>query len=467
MSLRLQSILVDREEELKVLGSALSSGRSELILVYGRRRIGKTYLMNYLLNKYGGVYFIINYEDPTLMLRDLSKQFTNISGVKTVFETPRDFLDAIYRIDIGNIIVIDEFQRSVSSGLPALLQEYWDRVFSKNNYKIVLLGSSIGIMVRIGLSYQSPLYGRFTHILKLQPFSYRIARVFFRDWSEDDRVRGYSVFGGTPAYLAMIDPNRDLWDNIYELILSPGAPLKEEPLYLLQMETREPWRYLGILEAIAHGARRIGEISSRTGLGKEIISKYLRVLEHHLGFVKREYPVLMEGKPGKAYYRISDLYMSFWLRNIWGNPLITRYSTDHRILKVIEKNLEQYTIPYVWEHVCRETLEQMLIDKGILLHWSGRWWYKDIEIDYVGIDEENNTVYFMECKWSKKPVNRKTLKNLISKSKKFPWRRDRRREVYIICSPKGYTGRRNHIRIIDLEVVRDVMNKHKSNIYKF
>ena len=163
---------------------------------------------------------------------------------------------------------------------------------------LVLAGSSIGMMEKLGLSYESPLYGRSTKILKIGEFDYVSIRPFVAKYDEEDKVRTYAVFGGTPGYLALLNDNKSLLENIEELVLRPGAPLREEPRILLSMELREPSRYLQVLKAIADGATKLGEIADKSGIKVNEVGKYIRVLKEDL--VKRLYPLLEENRRGKA-----------------------------------------------------------------------------------------------------------------------------------------------------------------------
>jgi len=141
------------------------------------------------------------------------------------------------------------------------------------------------------------IYGR--RRIKIQEFDYASARLFTAKYREDDKVRAYAVFWGTPGYLALLDDNRSLLENIEELVLKPGAPLREEPRVLLSMELREPSKYLQVLRAIASGATKLGEIADKAGVKTSEIGKYIRVLEKDLDLVERKYPILEENKRGK------------------------------------------------------------------------------------------------------------------------------------------------------------------------
>jgi len=199
------SIFIDRGKELKVLEEAYNSGRKELIIIYGRRRIGKTFLISFFLRRRKGIYLTVNFEERDSALRDLVRQLQE--QVKLPYQPRIDSFTDLYKLLItvkANLIVIDEFQRLHGTGGVTELQSFWDRLSFEKNIMVVLSGSSVGMMEKIGLSYESPLYGRATKILKMEDLDYGSARLFIKGYSEEDKVRTYAVFGGTPGYLARL-----------------------------------------------------------------------------------------------------------------------------------------------------------------------------------------------------------------------------------------------------------------------
>ncbi len=422
-------LFVDREAELQVLEEAYRSGRPELIVVYGRRRLGKTFLVQRFLRGRRGLYMVANYSERGLALLDMSRQVSLELGIRARFEWLTDLLlMAAKLLQPRPLIVIDEFQRLADTGLLGELQSFWDQWSHELNPMIILVGSGVGVVERVALSYNSPIYGRVTRVLRLAGFGYREARVFMDGWLPEDRVRGYSVFGGTPYYLSLIDDHETLEDNILRLVLEPGAPLHEEPLVILWAETREPDRYMAILEAIASGASRLTEISSYTGIPREQLPKYLAVLENGLGLVERVYPLGMEGKPRYARYSISDLFFDFWFSLVKPNlPLIERdpRSMLPRLMEAVEMRAGK-----AWELIAKEHM--LLLRKRGEIHFDriGGWWWKGTEIDLVAVDEGSSTVYFVECKWGE--ADNHTVARLRAKAEAFPWRRGRRKERFII-----------------------------------
>ncbi len=458
-------IFVDRERELEVLWGALESRGAELVVVYGRRRLGKTTLIKKLLSEHGGVYLLVNYEDRSLALADLSRQLSEQAGLPLgTYEFFRDLFRAALRVAEEKsrgkpLLVIDEAQRLAGTGALAELQSMWDSVLREQSVAIVLVGSGVGTVVRALVSYEAPLYGRATRILRLEGFGYREARIFMKGWSPEDKVKGYAVFGGTPAYLALIDADAGLEENVENLILKPGGPLHEEPLNLLSMETREPDRYLAILSAVARGRRRPGEVASELSLPLNVVSKYLYVLEHALGLVTKEYPLGMEGKPRSARYEVADNFFKFWLAEVWPRRHLLQPPLHTRAVRAVLESLERYA-SRAWEQVALQHMMLRASTGSMRFTRIGRWWYRSVEVDIVALDEESGTAYFVECKWSRDPVSRRDLEELAKKAKLFPHKAREAKFIFYARSGASFTPPSN-TEIITLEDVEEDMDKNK------
>ncbi len=428
-------IFVDREDELRVLEEAYERG-GELVVVYGRRRVGKTFLLAFFSRGKDALYLVVNYSEAELALRDLARQFAE--QAKLPFTPAFRSFSELYRAIAGSkfrLVIIDEFQRLHGTGGVTELQASWDRLKGWRDKVLILSGSAVGMMERIGLSPESPLYGRATRVLKLTGFDYRCARAFLRRYGEEDKVRAYAIFGGTPDYLARLDDRASLLENVRRLVLGRGAPLREEPVMLLSMELREPSRYLRILEAVAQGATKLGEIADYAGLGSGEASKYLRVLEKELGLLDRRYPVL-ERRRGRARYYLADNFFRFWFRFVFPYTHLLELGLEDKVLEVVKRELDAYASA-TFEEIALQHFA-LLAKEGLVSFTDiGRWWRGDIEIDGVAIDRQSKTAYFIEVKWSSKPVSRRELYRLASKAEEFPWRRER--EIYVLYSRAGFT----------------------------
>ncbi len=440
---------INRRRELSFLRERFRSGRAELILVYGRRRVGKTYLFRRFMEEVGGIYVIVR-RDGREMLNDFSRALSEILGFEPRIEDYRE----LYRV-LGGIsgerllVVIDEFQRLAERDPSFLadLQAAWDEYLSRSRIMLVLMGSSVGTMERVGLSESSPIYGRRTGALRLSPFRFSCAKEFLKTYGMEDIVRAYSIFGGVPAYLAMVDPSLSLLENIHSLIVREGAPLREEPIFLLSQETREPIRYMSILEAMASGSTRLSEIASRSGMRATELPRYMTVLERDLNLVRREYPLLEAGKRGKARYLIADNFFRFWFRFLYPNWDLVEMGRHERLMGLIQRDLDLHTSE-VFENVAKE---HFIRDQDV--EKVGRWWKGEVEIDLVGIRRDPPLVVFAEVKWSSKPVGREILNSLIRKAAHFPWRRERREEKYVLYSRSGFSFSTEEAKLVDLREI--------------
>jgi len=445
----IMSAFIDRGRELAFLEDRYRSGRAELIVVYGRRRVGKTFLLRRFLAGKRGVYFVVSRLGNTL--QELSEAIGEQLGVHPpLLRNYRDLFEYVAgeSRDSRFVLVIDEFQRLAEhdSSFLTELQATWDTLLGSTKVFIVLSGSSVGVVERVALSSSSPVFGRRTGQLKVKPFTFACAKEFAGGWLCEDKVRSYAVFGGIPAYLSLLDSSRSLLDNVRSLILEPWGPLHEEPYFLLAAETREPLRYMSILEAMASGATTLGEIASRSGLPASELPRYLRTLETLLDVVERSYPLLEEGRRGRARYRVKDNFLRFWFRFVRPNLHLLELGEVDRVAARVAEQLDEY-VSTVFEEVALEHFSRSVPALRV-----GRWWRGEVEIDGVAVDEKNKVAYFMEAKWSKHPLGRSALRELERKAEEFDWKRGERREVYYLYSRSGFTFEAEEsVRLVSLE----------------
>lgn len=394
-----------REPELKTLDQIAGSDRAEFLSLYGRRRVGKSELIDQFLKSRPGVRLLAREENEALQLKHFSRVLAEYFQDGLLKTNPFTKWDAFFAYLAGKakeriVIALDEFPYLVASNdsLPSLLQYHWDQHLRKTKVFLILAGSSIGMMEDL-MGSRSPLYGRRTSQMLLK--SLRFADVLPHLGHARQAVEAYSVFGGTPAYLVEYDRHKDLWRNIREKILSPERSLYRDAEFVLRQEVREPRSYFSILESISKGNTRMGHIINDTGLDKGVTAKYLGVLSD-LHLVRREVPIT-EKNPAKSrrgIYRLSDQFFRFWFRFVYPYmQAIEEGRQDWVVDTVIRPRLDEFTGP-IFEVVAREALQAM--DKAgqlpLRLVKLGRWWDKTDEIDLVGIGEKDNL--FCEVKWS-------------------------------------------------------------------
>jgi len=411
---------INREWELKFLQEAYKSERNELIVVYGRRRVGKTVLaLKSIENNKNAIYFFAEETTEEENRKTFRKLVADYLGDKILEKADlgweKIFATVAERAP-GTVIVIDEFPNLIrgNRAIVSKFQKMWDSLNQSARIKLVLLGSSVSVMESEVLSYKSPLYGRRTGQIRLRPLNPIHLSEFFPEMSWEERVKIYGITDMIPAYLweakARIGENKDI-----QAVFAPGTMLFEEAEFLLRYELREPARYYEVLEAIAKGATKFGEICNETGFPAPVVSQYLSRLEL-LGIVKKETPLLESPKRRNARYKISDNYFRFWFRFIYPNrSIILREGR----LQGFEEEYNKY-MGSVFEGFWREVLPEFL--PGI--QHAGKWWHKSEEIDVVAT-AEGNRVYALEVKWKDltKADARRLLAKLKKKVEKEPFRK--------------------------------------------
>ena len=278
-------MFVNRVAELDLLEKHYISGRAELFVLYGRRRVGKTELLAHFCKGKRHIFFVADQVPEQTLRANLSKAVNEIvfgaGQVNAVYNTWDDLLNTLAKQAQTErlVVVLDEFPYLVAAHPPlaSILQRLWDRSLKNSQVMLILNGSYIGMMEETVLGYQAPLYGRRTAQYLLEPLDFLDAQRFFPSYNPEDRLRAYAVYGGTPAYLQTIQPEQSLETNILEGILTRGASLYDEVRFLLQQELREPRNYFAALQAIASGNTRQNEIKQAAG-----IENFLCISTHSL-----------------------------------------------------------------------------------------------------------------------------------------------------------------------------------------
>ncbi len=427
---------IDRDQELEFLQKRLDSGTAELILIYGRRRVGKTMLLLKLMESARGVYY----------LADKRPEAQNMEGLK---RSMADFLDddLFRRARFGSwdellgafaekagderlVLIIDEFPFLVESNraLPSIFGKVWDTVLSKTKVSVILCGSSIGMMEEM-MGYGSPLYGRRTGQWQVMPMDMVHLRSFFPQYDLDDLMRTFGTLDMIPFYLNQFDPRVDYFTNVQERILDKGSLLYLEPEFLLRQELREPASYMAILRSISLGNTRFNKIMDDSGLEKSLVSKYLSVLEA-LHMVERAYPVTERQRKRRALYRLRDNYLGFWFRYVYPNKSLLEQGRKEAVLDLVRKDLDNY-LGRIFERAAAEMLWRQ--DGMDLLPFRlrelGPWWTGEEEIDLVGHDGSAN-ILFAECKWGELGLAEAIaiLEKLGQKKEIMPWKKGKRKE---------------------------------------
>lgn len=427
---------INRKDELNLLKKMVSSNKAEFIIIYGRRRIGKSELINEILKNNFGIKLLAREESEVLQLKRFSETLSVLFNDEIIQKNPLQNWDAFFsyickHADKRIILAIDEFPYLVSENrsIPSILQDYWDNKLKNTKICLILCGSSISMMEKI-LGHKSPLYGRRTSQLLIKPFNFEQSLDYLKI-NFEDAIKAYSIFGGTPAYILEYDIKKDLEQNIKEKVLRVDSFLYRDVEFVLKEELREPRYYFSILSSIAKGNTKISDIINDTGLNKSIVGKYLSILLE-LMMVNREVPILENPlKSRKGIYILSDNFFKFWFKFIYANKENIEKGTYEPVLYDINKNINNY-LGLSFENICKEALEKA--NKKDLFKFTkiGRWWYKDKEIDLIGLDEKTKEITFCECKWKAKINAEGIARELNEKSKYVKWNNEKRTEGFII-----------------------------------
>jgi hypothetical protein len=433
----------DREEELAALGSAAESPDHGFFVVYGRRRVGKTELLKEFCSERPHIYFLAAQESEQRQREKFLRQVTaafddrvpQTDGWDDVFEYLGEKV-AEQKV----IVVVDEFPYLVESNdsLPSYVQSFVDQHLRETESMLVLCGSSVSTMESEVLGHESPLYGRRTGQIDLQPFSFREARPVI-EYEFTDAVRSYAITGGTPMYLLLFDYEESLSTNVRSNVLDPTAVLYNEPEFLLRTELQNPARYMSILEAVATGHTTPNEIAGAVGVDSGPLSKYLQTLRR-LRLLEREVPVTASSKQSKrSRYRVADEFLRFWFRFVEPNRSGIEETPGVVYERTIAPNLSDH-VAETFEAVCREAVWEG-VKQGAFDPYAevGRWWYGEDEIDIVALTPNDDRILLAECKWTSEPVGRGLVEKLRDTADNVRWGPSDRDEQFALFSKSGFT----------------------------
>ncbi|WP_099209739.1 ATP-binding protein [Thermococcus henrietii] len=388
---------VDRKEELTTLRKAFKKGA--LIIVYGRRRVGKTRLLVEASKGFNTLYHLCKEEEVSETLRTLNAKLFSLTGDELLLRHPvRSFDEFFERLPEDVVVIFDEFQILVKNHprILGVLQEHLD---FRGSGSIVLCGSSVSMMEEL-VSYGSPIYGRRTLSLKVEPLKFCHIGEFFPNYSLEDLVKVYGMVDGIPEYLLRLDPSLSPEENAREEFFGRGF-LYDEAEYLLRYELRDLSTYNTILEAISYGHRSFNELRNMTGLDGSKLTRYLSILMN-LGIVGREAPVTEKPKKRarNSRYFIRDNYFAFYYTFVYPFKEGIEIGIPNEALEHFERNFNRY-LGWVFEDIARQFLMELNRAGKLPFKFTkiGRWWRKGEEIDLVALNERERKALFVEVKW--------------------------------------------------------------------
>ncbi|MBT1165600.1 ATP-binding protein [Bifidobacterium simiarum] len=415
-------MFVGREQELaslKKMWSKTQRSGFQMMVLYGRRRIGKTALLDEFSRNMRTLYFTARQQTSTANLRDFSRtiySFFRMPATLPPFSLWQDAFDFIVdqaKNQPGDpfLIIFDEFPYAAITepSLPSTLQIAIDHGFSTTNLMMVLCGSNEGFMESEVLGYKSPLYGRRTGQMRLLPFDAFDTAKMLPSVEPQETIRYYATFGGTPYYLKQIQPELSYEQNVIDLMFDTSGLLYEEPLMLLRQELREPSTYNSVLNAIGAGKTKSNNIADQAGLSSPTsVSKYLRILSD-LGLIERRLPfgeATTHSK--KGLWNIRDPFFAFWYRFVSPNMPSIENGDGAATARdnVFGPALDTY-VGQQFETVCRQWLIHANRTNALPFKASlfGKWWgtdpriRKEADIDVIAANPQSKSVLLGECKW--------------------------------------------------------------------
>ena len=426
-------MFIGREAELKFLNDRYNDTSGQLIVLYGRRRIGKTETLREFCKDKPHVFYSCTQSPDRVQLSKFSTQLLreNIPASKYLNEFAdwesafRAMLEIPYKSS-KKLIVIDEFPYMCKGNkeIPSILQNLWDSILKDSNIMLILCGSSMSFVEKELLSEKNPLYGRATGIYKMSEMGFYDAVKFFPDYSERDKILAYCVLGGIPHYLRQFDPDISLEANIKKNILTKGCVLYSEVEFLLHQELRETPIYNSIIEAVALGNTRLNDISQKSLIDDTSkTSVYLRNLIE-LGIIEREFSVDSKTKEkansNRGTYKLTDNFFRFWYTFGFSNYSQLEDGDVDGVYEYTVKPAMQNFASFVFEDICKDFVKVLQKKNRLpfryakIGRWTGKTTIRDIndpmkvrstesEIDILCINRDNTEYLIGECKFKNAP----------------------------------------------------------------
>lgn len=427
------------------------------VVVYGRRRVGKTTLIKEFIKDKTAFYFLATEELESQSMKRLAGVIgrTTNNGLiqKASFADWLDLFQIIadYKPNEKKILVIDEFPYLVKTNpaFPSILQNAWDEILKDNNVMLILSGSLIGMMQKHALSYDSPLYGRRTSQMRLSPLPFSDVYKAF-DLSFDEAVKQYAVTGGVPKYMEFFQDKKELIDQLKEVVLSKSSFLYEEPFFLLRSEALSGVNYFSIIKAIADGNHKLGKIASALSLDTSSITPYLTTLIE-LGFIEKRTPITEKNpeKSRKGLYFISDNFIRFWFKYVYPYKGELELDNMQIVIEEINKDFTEKFVAFAYEDICKDIFAKLCKEEiSFTSSRIGSYWLNDInndtEIDVMAIDTPDKKLFAGECKYHIKPVDAQvyfSLKEKVENNDEIKKAYPGFKIIYGVFSKSGFTNR--------------------------
>ena len=432
------------------------------VVIYGRRRIGKTTLIKQFIKSKTAFYFLATKEVESQSMKRFAGVIARTTGnsvlQKAAFSDWLDLFQAVadYKPNEKKVLVIDEFPYlvKVNDSFPSILQNAWDEILKDSNVMLILCGSLISMMKKHALSYESPLYGRRTAQMRIAPLPfttvYENQKLSFEEAAEQ-----YSITGGVPKYMEFFSDVQPLYEQIKENVLSKNGFLYEEPNFLLTDEVQVPTNYFSIIKVIADGNHKLGTIAGILGLETSALTPYLKTLSE-LGFTEKQVPVTEKNaeKTRKGLYFISDNFLRFWFRYVYPYKGELELDNTQISLDELDKDFKEKFVAFAYEDICKEIFARLCSDKAIDFTPSkiGSYWLNDksgnTQIDVMAVDTVNKRLFAGECKYHNQPIDADVYFELVKKvdnSSEIKSAFKGYTVIYGVFSKSGFTSRMTDI----------------------
>ena len=432
------------------------------VVIYGRRRIGKTTLIKQFIKSKTAFYFLATKEVESQSMKRFARVIARTTGnsvlQKAAFSDWLDLFQAVadYKPNEKKVLVIDEFPYlvKVNDSFPSILQNAWDEILKDSNVMLILCGSLISMMKKHALSYESPLYGRRTAQMRIAPLPfttvYENQKLSFEEAAEQ-----YSITGGVPKYMEFFSDGQPLYEQIKENVLSKNGFLYEEPNFLLTDEVQVLTNYFSIIKVIADGNHKLGTIAGILGLETSALTPYLKTLSE-LGFIEKQVPVTEKNaeKTRKGLYFISDNFLRFWFRYVYPYKGELELDNTQISLDELDKDFKEKFVAFAYEDICKEIFARLCSDKAIDFTPSkiGSYWLNDksgnTQIDVMAVDTVNKRLFAGECKYHNQPIDADVYFELVKKVDNSSEIKSAFKDytvIYGVFSKSGFTSRMTDI----------------------
>jgi len=467
------NILIDRKEEINFLNRLYASDKAQLVIIYGRRRIGKTFLVKNFVKGKKSIYYLATKEGEEAQARDMSKVLAEFFNDTALAMSPFSRYSQVFEYLAKKaterlVFVIDEYGYMMESSpyVSSVLQKYWDDHLSKSKAFVILNGSIITLMESL-LSRKNPLYGRRTGQWHMQPIAFKDFADFLAVKSFEDKVKCWSVTSTILFYAKEFLDYSSFEEFVANTFFNKGHIFYEEGRVIVSDELGDVETYFSILSEIANGASRSIDIANKAGMKNTSLPKYLkRLLE--IGFIGKEVPINEKQSSKKSLYYMEDNFLNFWFSFVYKNRGLIESGKGKELEGLLNARLDTF-IGKAFEKLIRDNIVSFCPFEA---ERFGRWWGRDPsrpkgmnqeEIDVVALNEKSEDILFAECKWTSKPIGVDVYNELMRKSKLVQWHNNDRHEHFALFSKSGFTeemeklAKEEHVLLFGLEAIEKAL----------